>query len=104
MTLWTSIILAGLINYLSRFCSILLLNPKKFNKTTKDVLIYVPSAVFPAIIFPTIFLSPDETLVHINDPKVVAISIAFLVGILTNNLIFTILSGLFSFWTLIFLL
>ena len=104
MTIWISIICAGLINYATRLGSVLIINPKKLGKTSKEVLSYVPSAVFPAIIFPAIFLNQEGGLVDMSDPKVVAISIAFFIGILSKNLIITILSGLISFWTIIFLL
>jgi len=104
MSIWFSIILAGIINYLTRLGSVLIINPKKLNNKTKQVLSYVPSAVFPAIIFPAVFLNQQGMLVEINDPKVIAISIAFLIGILSKNLILTILSGLISFWIIIFLL
>jgi len=43
-------------------------------------------------------------LVQLNDPKVISISIAFLIGVLSKNLIITIVSGLISFWIIIFLL
>ena len=104
MSIWFSIILAGIINYLTRLGSVLIINPKKWNDKTKQVLSYVPSAVFPAIIFPAVFLNQQGMLVEINDPKVIAISVAFLIGILSKNLILTILSGLISFWIIIFLL
>jgi len=104
MTIWISIIFAGLINYATRLGSVLIINPKKLGETSKRVLSYVPSAVFPAIIFPAIFLNQEGGLVNMSDPKVIAISIAFLIGILSKNLIITILSGLISFWTIIFLL
>ena len=104
MSIWFSIILAGIINYLTRLVSVLIINPKKLKNKTKQVLSYVPSAVFPAIIFPAVFLNQQGMLVEINDPKVIAISIAFLIGILSKNLILTILSGLISFWIIIFLL
>jgi len=102
MSIWFSIILAGIINYLTRLGSVLIINPKKLNDKTKKVLSYVPSAVFPAIIFPAVFLNQQGMLVEINDPKVIAITIAFLIGILSKNLILTILSGLISFWIIIF--
>ena len=104
MSIWFSIIFAGLINYLTRLGSILIIKPKKMNHMTKQVLNYVPSAVFPAIIFPAVFLNQEGSLVEINDPKVIAIFIAFSIGILSRNLIITILSGLISFWAIIFLI
>jgi len=104
MNIWISIILAGLINYLTRLGSVLIINPKKINDETRQVLSYVPSAVFPAIIFPSVFLDQQGIIVELNDPKVIAISVAFLVGVLSKNLIITILSGLISYWIIIYLI
>ena len=55
MSIWISIIIAGVINYLTRLGSVLIINPEKMNERTKELLKYVPSAVFPAIIFPAFF-------------------------------------------------
>tara|TARA_Y100001970_G_scaffold282259_1_gene394753 strand:+ start:16201 stop:16518 length:318 start_codon:yes stop_codon:yes gene_type:complete len=104
MSIWISIIIAGLINYLTRLGSVLIINPKKMSYKTKKILNYVPSAVFPAIIFPAIFLNQENQLSHYSDPKVISIIIAFIVGILSKNLVITILSGLIAFWTIIFLI
>ena len=86
MSIWISIIVAGLINYLTRLGSVLIINPKRMSEKTKQVLNYVPSAVFPAIIFPAVFLDLNENLVRLNDPKVLAILVAFISGLITKNL------------------
>ena len=36
----------------------------------KAVLEYVPSAVFPAIIFPAIFINDYGSFIEMNDPKI----------------------------------
>ena len=102
MSIWISIIVAGLINYLTRLSLVLLIKPQKLNSTLKIVLNYVPSAVFPAIIFPAVFLDSTGILVEFNDPKVIATLIAFLTGILSKNLILTIFTGLISYWIIIY--
>ena len=102
MSIWISIVVAGLINYLTRLGSVLLIKPQKLNSTLKIVLNYVPSAVFPAIIFPAVFLDGSGLLVEFNDPKVIATIIAFLTGIISKNLVLTIFSGLISYWIILF--
>ena len=62
MNIWISIIIAGVINYLSRLGSVLLIKPERLNENTKKILSYVPSAVFPAIIFPAVFLNESNTI------------------------------------------
>ena len=102
MSIWISIFIAGIINYLTRLGSVLLIKPQKLNKTTKELLSFVPSAVFPAIIFPAVFLDNTGLLVELNDPKIIATIIAFIIGFISRNLILTISVGLISYWLLIF--
>ena len=81
---------------------IALLNKDTFNKKTKVVLSYVPSAIFPAIIFPLIFLDNNGDLDLVNNPKILAATVAIIVGYLTKNILATIFSGLISYWFIIF--
>lgn len=104
MIIWISIIIAGLINYLSRLSSILLIKPEKLSQNTKLILSYVPSAVFPAIIFPAIFFNETNTLVEINDPKIVGFIVALITGYISKNIIATIITGLISYWIVIFVI
>tara|TARA_B110000014_G_C19781253_1_gene406206 strand:- start:100 stop:417 length:318 start_codon:yes stop_codon:yes gene_type:complete len=101
---WSLIIYCGLITFLTRFSMIALLKKDTFNKKTKIILSYVPSAIFPAIIFPLVFLDNSGTLDLQNNPKIVAAIISTIIGILSKNILATIFSGLFSYWILIFLL
>ena len=70
----------------------------------KEVLNYVPAAVFPAIFFPGIFLSDFGSLVEFSDPKIYAAGVALIVGFYSRNVIATIVSGLLSYWFIIFFL
>ena len=103
MSIWISIIVAGIINYLSRLGSVLLIKPERLNESTKKILGYVPSAVFPAIIFPAVFLNETNTIVQINDPKVMGFIVAIIIGYFSKSIITTIIAGLLSYWLVIFL-
>ena len=81
---------------------IALLKKEMFNDRVREVLSYVPSAIFPAIIFPAIFLDNAGSLQLEDNPKILAAFIATFVGISTRNIIATIFSGLVSYWFLIF--
>ena len=61
MTL-TSIIFAGILTYFTRMTMIALISRDMLGEKIKAVLDYVPSAVFPAIIFPGIFINDFGTL------------------------------------------
>ena len=102
MSDWALIIYCGLITYLTRFSMIAVLKKEMFNNRVREILSYVPSAIFPAIIFPAIFLD-EEGLFQLEDnPKILAVAIAMIIGILSKNIIATIFSGLASYWFLIF--
>ena len=68
----------------------------------KKILSYVPSAIFPAIIFPPIFLDNDGSLDLEGNPKILAAIFAIIVGYFSKNIIATIVAGLTSYWFLIF--
>ena len=103
MNIWISIVIAGIINYLTRLGSVLLIKPEKLSGSTKKILGYVPSAVFPAIIFPAVFLNETNTIVQINDPKIIGFFVAIAIGYISKNIILTIIAGLISYWIVIFL-
>jgi branched-subunit amino acid transport protein len=81
---------------------IALLKKEMFNDRIREVLSYVPSAIFPAIIFPAIFLNDNGGIQLEDNPKILASVIAMLIGILSRNILATIFSGLASYWFLIF--
>ena len=101
---WLSIIVAGILTYLTRMTMITLVDRRVLGIKLKQVLGYVPSAVFPAIIFPAIFFNDYGNLIELTDPKIYGAIIAIIVGYLSRNIIATIFSGLISYWIIIFLL
>ena len=99
---WLSIIIAGILTYLTRMTMIALVGRDMLGDRIKAVLAYVPSAVFPAIIFPAIFINDYGTFIEMNDPKIFGAMIAIVVGYFSKNVIATILSGLISYWIILF--
>ena len=99
---WSTIIYCGIITYLTRFSMIFLLNKDILTNNAKKVLSYVPSAIFPAIIFPPIFLDNTGSLDIENNPKVIAAIVAIIIGYFSRSIIATIFAGLISYWFLIF--
>ena len=100
---WLSIIIAGIVTYFARMTMVALVSRDMMGDKIKAVLAYVPSAVFPAIIFPGVFINDYGTLIEINDPKIFGALVAIIVGYFSRNVIATILSGLFSYWVIIFI-
>ena len=89
---WLSVIIAGILTYLTRMTMVTLVDGRILSAKLKQVLGYVPAAVFPAIIFPALFLNESGILVNINDPKIIAAAIAITVGYFAKNVIATILT------------
>ena len=101
---WLSIIIAGILTYFTRMTMIALVSRDMLGDRIKAVLAYVPSAVFPAIIFPAIFINDYGTFIEMNDPKIFGAVVAIVVGYFSKNVIATILSGLISYWIILFFL
>ena len=102
MSNWILIICCGLITYLTRFTMIALIKKEMFNDRIREILSFVPSAIFPAIIFPAIFINETGLFQIEENPKILAAIIAMMIGILSRSIIATIFSGLASYWFLIF--
>ena len=102
MSNWSLIIYCGLITYLTRFSMIALIKKEMFNDRLREILSYVPSAIFPAIIFPAIFLDDSGLFLIDDNPKILAAIIATSVGIFSKSIIATIFSGLAVYWLIIF--
>ena len=101
---WLSIIISGIITYFSRMAMVALIDREMLGTRVKEVLNYVPAAVFPAIIFPGVFFNDFGSLVQITDPKIYGAVIALIVGFYSKNVIATIVSGLLSYWFIIFII
>jgi|TARA_B110000116_G_C16394537_1_gene384513 branched-subunit amino acid transport protein len=72
------------------------------NDKVKKILSFVPAAIFPAIIFPPIFLDNEGSLDLENNPKIIATIFAIIIGYFSKNILATIFAGLISYWFLIF--
>ena len=97
-----SIIFAGVLTYFTRMTMVTIINRDMLGDKIKAILEYVPSAVFPAIIFPAIFINDLGSFIEINDPKIFGALVAIIIGYFSKNIIATILAGLISYWFLIF--
>ncbi len=101
---WFSILIAGILTYFTRMTMIVLVSRDMLGNKVKAVLEYVPSAVFPAIIFPAVFINDYGSFIEISDPKIYGALVAVIVGYFSRNIIATILAGLISYWFLIFVI
>ncbi len=102
--IWVKMIIAGVVTFFTRFLLINLIKKDSLSERTKIVLSYVPSAVFPAIIFPAIFLSSNGTFVLDHNAKIIGAIAAVLIGYLSRNVVTTIILGLLAYWFYIFVI
>ena len=100
---WITLIIAGVLTYFTRMTMIAIVRRDLLGDRIKEVLAFVPSAVFPAIIFPAIFLNDYGGYIELYDPKIFGAIIAILVGYFSKNVVATIFSGLLSYWIIIFI-
>ena len=98
---WILVFISGLITYFLRYSMISLIKKDMLSERTRALLGYVPSAVFPALIFPAVLLENSGSFASYDDPKIIAILIAMIVGFFSKKIIATILSGLISYWIII---
>ena len=67
---WSSILIAGVVTYFTRMTMVVFFKKNSVNENLKKVLSYVPSAVFPVIIFPAVFLDDYGNIENITNPKI----------------------------------
>ena len=84
---WLSITIAGILTYFTRMTMIALVRRDLLGEKIKAVLAYVPSAVFPAIIFPAIFINDYGAYIEMNDPKIFGALVAIIVGYFSKNVL-----------------
>ena len=101
---WFSIIVSGIVTYFSRMAMVALIDRDMLGAKVKEVLNYVPAAVFPAIIFPGVFFNDFGSFVEYSNPKIYGAIVALIIGFYSKNVIATIISGLISYWFIIFVI
>ena len=100
---WSLIIYCGVITFLTIFSMTFVLKKDILNEKAKKILSFVPSAIFPALIFPPIFLEDAGYLDIESNPRILASIFALIVGYFSKNIIATIFAGLISYWLFIFI-
>lgn len=99
LTIWTVILLLGIITYLIRFSFLGLLSGRRLPDWASEALGFVPVAVLPALIVPMAVLDP-ATRDWAEPHRPLAAIIALGVGIAARNVLAAIGAGMGSFWAL----
>ena len=80
--IWTTIAISGLITFLLRFSVIYQVKSSNIPEWLEDILKYVPTSVFAALIFPAVFLGESNSVQLIGNPKILAAFAALSAAIL----------------------
>lgn len=100
MNIWTYTIIIGVLTFLSRYLVTAYANTKTYSETTKKVLSYVPSAVFPSLIFPAVFYENNNLVLFSSEIQ--AFILAFIVSVIFKNIFLTVSVGILSYILIIF--
>lgn len=100
MSIWTYTIIIGVLTFLSRYVVTAYTNTKTYSETTKKVLSYVPSAVFPSLIFPAVFYENNNLVLFSSEIQ--AFILAFIVSVIFKNIFLTVSVGILSYILIIF--
>ena len=94
MTLWLTILLAGVLTYSIRLSFIQLFANRDIPPFIMRALQFVPPAVLTAIIFPELFIQDGNPSLSLANGRLIAGLIAIVVAWRTKNVVLTILVGM----------
>ncbi len=99
MTIWLTVLLAGVITFATRLSFIALLDRMRMPAWFGRALRFVPLAVLSAIILPETASRNGITDVSWRNPQMLAAGLAVLVAWRTRNIMLTILAGILALLT-----
>ena len=92
--IWATMAISGVVTFLLRFSVIYQVKSSTLPGWLENILKYVPTSVFAALIFPAVFLGESGSLEFIGNPKILAALAALAVAILMKIVIITIVTGM----------
>ncbi len=101
--IWITIILAGILTFLTRFSFIFLLGRWQLPDWLGRALRFVPPAVLSAIIFPEVLYRGGELNLAFDNLRLWAALLAALVAWRTRSILLTILAGMAGLYGLTWL-
>jgi len=104
MSIWLTIITAGLLTYGTRLSFIIFYGRINMPGLVEQTLRFVPPAVLTAIFFPELIINNGDIFIAIGNARLLAGMLAILVAWRTKNVIYTIVIGMITLWILQILL
>ena len=102
--IWPVIFLSGILTYATRFLPLSKIMPKNLPKFVKEGLQYVSIAVLTPIIINSIFISNNDFVVSVNNPKIYAALAAIAVALISKSIFITLIIGLSVLWIFEFII
>ncbi len=100
MTLWLTLLIAGLLTFGIRLSFIVIFGQRDVPGSVRRALRFVPAAVLSAIIFPEMFAPDKQIDLSLDNARLLAGLLAALVAWRTKNILLTIATGLGALWLL----
>lgn len=100
MRLWILIICMGIITYAIRLSAIVGLRDKSIPAGVREALHFVPPAVLSAIIFPELLMHGGALNLTLGNARLIAGIVAAIAAWRTENVLWTVGSGMAVLWTL----
>jgi len=97
MMIWTTIILCGLITFITRFIPLSGIMPNELSPLIKKTLKYIPIVVLMPMIINSLSIYNGMELFLLENSKLYAALIAVVVAIIFKNVFATIFLGMLSF-------
>lgn len=94
MSIWLTIVIAGLLTYAMRLSFVLLFGRLEVPPRLKQALRFVPPAVLTAIILPELLLPRGSFDLSLGNERLLAGSVAALVAWRTKSVVITIIVGM----------
>lgn len=101
--IWVVMIVTGLLTFAMRFAMLSGVAPRKLPNTFSEVLGFVPIAVLTAIITPAVLTGEGNTIMVLDNARLLAAIIAVIVALISRSVVMTISAGLGTLWLLTFL-
>ena len=103
LTIWLVILGLGLGTYLVRFSFLGLIGDRPLPEWVLRLLRYTPVAVMPGLVAPLI-LWPPATGGELDLSRLMAAAATLLVGMVTRNVVYSVLAGMVTLYALLALL
>jgi branched-subunit amino acid transport protein len=98
--LWLTILGAGVVTFAMRLSFIALLGRIGIPPPLERALRFVPAAVLTAVVIPLLFYENGALDVSLGNERLLAGLVAALIAWRTRNVLFTLVGGMATLWTL----